>query len=305
MKREPSALAGEQNWAQRLAACFESACRLEVLSPKPGNVNPQHAFADATVDDFLQSAAAAAPCIAKAERQGLGATLLQAVEATRQVVAHNTNLGILLLTAPLAAVPATRTLTAGIESVLAATTLEDSRQVYAAIRLANPGGLGQASEQDVAQPPTLTLVECMRLAADRDLIAAEYCSGFRRVLGCGLEWLTEAGNVSDLPEQQVTWLALKLLADAEDSLIVRKCGRETAAEAMRLARNVLSAGWPAASASENFRTLDSFLRADGNRRNPGTTADFVAAILFAREREQLRMAFMQACPEDQRHPAVS
>ena len=30
-----------------------------------------------------------------------------------------------------------------------------------------------------------------------------------------------------------------------------------------------------------FRELDSWLRSDGNRRNPGTTADLVAATLFA------------------------
>ncbi|MEY2726175.1 MAG: hypothetical protein RLZZ458_2042 [Planctomycetota bacterium] len=283
----PDKAAGEIKWQQQLAKWFEAACRLEVLSPKPGNVNPQHAFADATVEDFLKSAAAAAPWIAAASRQPLGISILQATQATRAVVSHNTNLGILLLTAPLAAVPEQQPLLEGIESVLGASSLDDSRDVYEAIRLANPGGLGKAAEQDISEPPSLSLMECMRLAADRDLIAAEYCNGFRRVLDLGLRWLCESVQVTAIPEQQVTWLALRLLADAEDSLIVRKCGWEIAGEARRLAQAVLSAGWPSERGVDHFRKLDSFLRTDGNRRNPGTTADFVAAILFAAMRDGL------------------
>jgi triphosphoribosyl-dephospho-CoA synthase len=275
-------------WQQQLADWFQTSCRLEVLSPKPGNVNPGHAFADATVDDFLRSAAAAAPCIAQAPDQTLGQTLLNAVKATRSVVTHNTNLGILLLIAPLASVPPRQSLIDGISQVLQATTLDDSRLVYEAIRLAAPGGLGKASDQDVTSPPTLPLIACMQLAADRDLIAAEYSNGFQRVLLQGLNWLQQASQVSADQGEQITWLALQLLADAPDSLILRKCGPEIAAAAQTLARQTLADGWPALPAQTSFRQLDQFLRADGHRRNPGTTADFVAAILFAGFREAWR-----------------
>ena len=274
-------------WQQQLAAWFQTACRLEVLSPKPGNVNPQHAFADASVDDFLKSAAAAAPCIAQAPGQPLGQTILNAVTATRSVVDHNTNLGILLLIAPLATVPPRQSLKAGISAILEATTLDDSRRVYEAIRLASPGGLGDAAEQDVNSLPTLRLIDCMQLAADRDLIAAEYCSGFQKVLEKGLNWLPQATHVAADPGEQITWLALQLLADAPDSLILRKCGSEIANTAQALARQTLAEGWPAPAAHAAFRQLDDFLRGDGHRRNPGTTADFVAAILFAALREGL------------------
>ena len=275
-------------WQQQLAVWFQTACRLEVLSPKPGNVNPQHAFADASVDDFLRSAAAAAPCIAQAPSQPLGQTILNAVVATRCVVEHNTNLGILLLIAPLAAVPPQQSLTDGIAAILEATTLDDSRQVYEAIRLASPGGLGDAAEQDIKSPPTLRFIDCMQLAADRDLIAAEYCSGYQKVLGKGLNWLRQAVHVSADQGEQITWLALQLLADAPDSLILRKCGSEIADTAQALARKTLTDGWPAPTAHAAFRQLDDFLRGDGHRRNPGTTADLVAAILFAALREGSR-----------------
>lgn len=297
----PQAAARHAAWPQQLADWFQTACRLEVLSPKPGNVNPQHAFDDASVDDFLRSATAAAPCIAQAPIQPLGQTILSAVSATRAVVDHNTNLGILLLIAPLATVPPQQSLTDGISAVLEATTLDDSRQLYEAIRRANPGGLGDAAEQDIKSPPTLRLIDCMQLAADRDLIAAEYCSGFHRVLGKGLRWLQQAAHVSADPGEQITWLALQLLADAPDSLITRKCGAEIANTAQALARKTLADGWPAFAAHVAFRQLDDFLRGDGHRRNPGTTADFVAAILFAALREGL-CEFQNGAAE---HPAVT
>lgn len=278
------------DWQRQLAHWFQTACRLEVLSPKPGNVNPGHSFADASVDDFLKSAAAAAPDIARAPTQPIGQTILNAVTATRSVVTHNTNLGILLLIAPLAAVPPQQSLADGIASVLAGTTTEDSRNVYAAIRLANPGGLGKAAQQDVDSPPTIPLTDCMQLAADRDLIAAEYSNGFQRVLQQGLNWLLQAAQVSDNAGEQITWLALQLLADAPDSLILRKCGLEIATTAQNLARRTLDRGWPDPSGQPSFLQLDQFLRADGNRRNPGTTADFVAAILFAAFREGFRVS---------------
>ena len=105
----------------------------------------------------------------------------RAIEATRQVVATNTNLGMVLLLAPLAAVPFGIDLRTGVEDVLVATTVADSSAVYRAIRLAQPGGMGSVAEQDIAEEPTLPLRAVMALAADRDLVARQYADGFREV----------------------------------------------------------------------------------------------------------------------------
>lgn len=268
------------------------ACRMEVLSPKPGNVSPGREFSDACTRDFLLSAEAAVAVFSAAGEQSVGRTVLEAVRAVRQVVSHNTNLGIILLIAPLAAVPLRQSLEAGIESVLAGLTVQDSRDVYAAIRLAEPGGLGSADEQDVAAEPSQPLRECMRLAADRDLIALQYAEGFRDVLSRGREWLREAAVRTADQRQQVVELALRLLAEFGDSLIARKCGAEVSERAAVLARRVLQAGWPDGRlATAAMSELDDFLRGDGHRRNPGTTADMTAAILFAALRDgQLIMA---------------
>ena len=57
-------------------------------------------------------------------------------------------------------------------------TVADARAGYEAIRLASAGGLGDSAEQSVSKEPTVTLLEAMRLAADRDLIAKQYATGF-------------------------------------------------------------------------------------------------------------------------------
>src|SRR5262245_55488585 len=145
------------------------ACEWEVLARKAGNVCPGREFPDLTVDDFLKSAAAIAPVMDEAPHQPLGVTILGAIEATRKVVHTNTNLGIVLLLAPLASVPLEEPLHTGIKRVLSQTTVEDSRKVYQAIRLAKPGGLGKVCAQDVADEPTLPLTYVMALAMDRDL----------------------------------------------------------------------------------------------------------------------------------------
>ena len=93
-----------------IGLCAQLACILEATARKPGNVHRYADFADATYLDFLLSAAAIAPVMEQAPRRRVGETVLRAVRATRRVVATNTNLGTILLLAPLAAVPGWRAL---------------------------------------------------------------------------------------------------------------------------------------------------------------------------------------------------
>ncbi len=175
--------------AGRLA---ELACLLEVTARKPGNV---HRFADLHglhFVDFLASATAIVDPLDRAGSEGIGATVLECVQATRSVVSTNTNLGIVLLLAPLAAVPDGITLAEGVERVLAQTTVADASLVYRAIRLAQPGGMGEVAEEDINREPTLSLRGVMGLAASRDTIALQYANGFREVLRDGLPAFIEA-----------------------------------------------------------------------------------------------------------------
>src|SRR5262245_25990856 len=90
------------NGEAAVAAAAKLACHLEVNAPKPGNVSPGRPFNDSCYEDFIASATAIAEPVAAAGRQPLGATVRAAIRATARIAPSNTNLGIVLLFAPLA-----------------------------------------------------------------------------------------------------------------------------------------------------------------------------------------------------------
>ena len=260
-------------------SCGKLACILEVTARKAGNVHPGQSFDDLTHLDFLASAGAIVPALDAGS--SLGHTVLEAVAATRQVVSTNTNLGIVLLLAPLTVATRTGLSRSNLEAVLAATTIDDSAAVFRAIRLANPGGLGEATAEDVANEPTLPLRDIMQLAADRDLIARQYANGFADVWDVGLPVLSEVYRKSASVERAIVECQLTLMATVSDTLILRKAGITVADQSRELAAQVLKAGWPETEAGRLlFAEFDRWSRADGRRRNPGATADLVTACLF-------------------------
>jgi triphosphoribosyl-dephospho-CoA synthase len=259
-----------------ISLCAQLACIREVSAPKLGNVHRHRDFEDVGYLDFLISAAAIAPEMEAAASRSVGETVLAAVRATRQVVSSNTNLGIILLLAPLAAVRRDEPLHDGLERILGQLDVEDSRAVYHAIRLANPSGLGRSSAQDVRDEPTLPLRDVMALAAERDLIALQYVNGFQQVYEA-LRILLEADSTLD---EAIVNCQLRLLASYPDSLIARKRGLDEALAVRERARQVVR--------GELHRDqFDIWLREEGHSRNPGTTADLIAAALFVGYREGL------------------
>ena len=258
------------------------ACMLEATARKPGNVHRFRDFDDAHYLDFLLSASAIAGPLDRAPGRPLGSTVLDAVGATKRLVKTNTNLGMILLLAPMAAVPIGEDLRRGLGEILEATTVDDAASVYAAIRLASPGGLGQAGEQDVADEPTITLREAMGLAAGRDLIARQYVSGFADVFDRALPSLRASIERGRPVETSIILAYLDFLALHPDTLIARKRGEATAVEASKLAARVLEIGWPdSIEGARELAAFDEWLRLDGHARNPGATADLIAAALFA------------------------
>jgi triphosphoribosyl-dephospho-CoA synthase len=259
------------------AELIRLACRAEVLARKPGNVHPGASFVDLTVQDFLRAATACAEPLVAGGSIGVGSSVFDAVRATKQIASNNVNLGICLLIAPCAASNPELPFPAAIRLVLESLTVEDCRWVYRAIRLAQPGGLGEASEQDVADEPTVDLRETMKLAAARDRVAAQYVNGFEDVWRAATEIL--ARELKSDPERAIIHAHLRLMAELPDSLIARKCGGEIAGESQRRAADALEA-IGTADFEPRLTELDRWLRADGHRRNPGTTADLVATSLM-------------------------
>lgn len=258
------------------------ACLLEASARKVGNVHPAASFETLTYEDFIRSAQAAAPALANAADDGVGRAILHAVRATRVVTQHNTNLGIILLLAPLAVAAQHGDPRTHVASVLQSLTIEDSAAVFEAIRIAQPRGLGAAPREDVARAPTQPLVEIMSLAADRDSIAAQYTTNFRLVLDHGVPIIASYGpRFATEWERAIVELQLRLMALQPDTDIARKCGVATAIESAQRAAQVLDGDWwETAAGRSSLANFDRWLRADGSQRNPGTTADLVTASLF-------------------------
>jgi triphosphoribosyl-dephospho-CoA synthase len=257
------------------------ACLLEVTARKPGNVHRHADFDDAHYLDFLLSASAIGRGIGLARTEGIGPAIEAAVEDTLRVVATNTNLGMILLLAPLAAVADDFEPRSGVAGILDVLTIDDARCVYRAIRRMNPGGLGRADDQDIDSEPTVTLLGAMRLAADRDLIARQYATAFADVFDLALPALRSSLAAGHPLESSIIASHLQLMASCPDTLIARKLGPSLAEESARRAASVLASGWPDAPDSASQLTkFDAWLRADGHARNPGATADLVAATLF-------------------------
>lgn len=284
-----------------IAAAAQLACLLEASAPKPGNVSPGRHFADVRYEHFLASAAAIGLPLSGAGDRGVGETILRAAQATSRWTRSNTNLGIVLLLAPLARAaseirlstvqpdrngPERRLLRAealrdALHGVLQRTTIEDARQVFAAIRLASPGGLGDAPEQDVADEPTVTLLDAMRLAADYDGIAREYATGFATTFETGVPTLLRARADGLSWDDGVVETFMTVLAGQPDTHIARRGGPELAIDISQRAAEVVRAG--GVRSEEGRRALGYFdhsLRDPRNVGNPGTTADLTAAAIF-------------------------
>lgn len=265
-----------------IEAAFRAACEEEIRALKPGNV---HAWIDGhgmTSADFLRSAEVAAGPLC-ATGAGLGARVLGAVQSTRAAVGQNTNLGILLLCAPLAmAAEAGGDLRAEVRRVIEAAGVADTALVFQAIVLAAPGGLGSAARHDVHAPATVPLLEAMAEAAPRDRIAGEYVTGFAEVFGTGLPAYAQALERRGDREWAAVAVYLRLLASGLDSHVVRKLGTAVATEVRRTAGQVESTFL----AHNNPATaVPALLAWDGDLKqrgiNPGTCADLTVATIFA------------------------
>jgi triphosphoribosyl-dephospho-CoA synthase len=268
-----------------VAVAAQLACLLEASAPKPGNVSPGRSFADVRYEDFLASAAAIGEPMAGAGARSLGSTVRLAIEATARWVPSNTNLGIVLLLAPLsraalAGVPAAN-LRGELGRVLEATTVDDARDVYAAIRRAAPGGLARAEAQDVRDEPTMSLLDVMRLAANRDSIAREYASTFAITFETGAPTLEAARRDGLAWDDAAVETFLTLLAAVPDTHVARRAGAEIAADVSRRARAVLQLGGVRSEPGRRaIEEMDRVLRDARHLGNPGTTADLTAAAIF-------------------------
>ena len=265
-----------------LANAFKAACMAELEALKPGNV---HIFADGhgmTVQDFIASADAVSVVIAQPNLT-LGERILQSVQATQDAVHMNTNLGMILLCAPLIQAKLViqgAGLQANIHEALGSTNIKDAEACFAAIRLANPAGLGESAQHDVNQAADCTLLQAMQQAANQDSIARQYSNNFADVFD-GLAYYQKALAKWQRPAWAASALYLHFLSNFLDSHIVRKQG-ETIAKLVQNEAIEHAAEFNKAFNPKNYQsalmTFDAALKKRG--LNPGTSADLTVATLF-------------------------
>lgn len=260
-----------------ISQTFEAACLAELQAIKPGNV---HVFADGhgmVVDDFVKSANAAARVIALPDLS-VGQRILQAVTATWQVVSCNTNLGIVLLAAPIMHAALHRI---SLSQVLQALTVQDAGDAFQAIVLASPAGLGSSARHDVHETPTGTLLQAMQQAAEYDRIAWQYAHDFQDIVGFGMQRYTEALRHWENEAWATTATYLGFMAHFPDTHLVRKYGLNIAREVQQQAvvheADFLAQENPKIYLGELLR-FDSQLKQNGF--NPGTSADLTVATLL-------------------------
>lgn len=265
-----------------IAEAFIAACRDEIEAPKPGNV---HIFADGhgmTAHDFLRSAEAAAPALIDPSAT-VGARISSAVEATFEAVGTNTNLGIILLCAPLAAAAQKGgDLKTGVKNILAGLTRADAANAYRGILRASPAGLGTAPRHDVHGPADVTLLEAMREAAARDRIAFQYATDFSDIFTTGMSALGDAFGKHWTAPWPVVNVYLAFFSGFPDSHISRKHGLETAAHVQNEARDAYKSFQTYGNPEDALPILLSFdQRLKTSGFNPGTSADLTVATVFA------------------------
>jgi len=319
-------------YADEVMRAAQLAAILEVSAwPKPGNVHRTSDYPTKRYEHFLAGSIALGPAVREAAVMGCAAGLQQlplsevgvgrlikkaVVDVKSWHKGGNTHLGVALLFIPLAASAGLtytqfgsitpERLREGAVKVMEATTDVDAAEVYEAIVIAQPSGLGTvegAAAPDVGDPTfrevlasrRLTLLEVMRAAESWDNVAEELARGFNLTFNVALpELLSTYKEVRDVNKATVQAF-LRVLASKPDTFIARnvglsltsrmpdavRAGMDKAREVSRRAEEVLRLG--GALSEEGMRELvkmDEELKKAGGALNPGSTADIVAAALF-------------------------
>lgn len=266
---------------ESIKAAYEHACRMDVEALKPGNV---HHFADGhgmSAAHFITSADVTSAPLTDPDLT-VGERILEAVRATRQAVGTNTNLGIVLLAAPIirAAEMTGGTLRGNLDIVLGGMGMVDAKAVFEAIVTAAPGGLG-AAENDVRQEPKVSLLEAMREAASRDMVARQYATGFSDVFDVGLATLDKALSRGEGGMWPAIFAYMAFLSGFPDSHVMRNHGADAANQTRQEAVAVGAELEATTAEPTRIHMLMAFdRRLKARNVNPGTSADLTVASLL-------------------------
>ena len=267
-----------------LAVHYWKACQVELLALKPGNVHLYAGGHGMTVDHFLASAYATASKLTDS-MLSLGERVLQSVVATRDAVRMNTNLGVILLCAPLAVAAekaSAATLRQTVDDVIRDTTVEEAELIFQAIRMAAPSGLSTAKVNDVWKRARQGIYTIMKSAESKDMIARQYATGFADVFEVGFNEVDESVAQNLTQRDLAVRVYLGFLSRFLDTHIVRQFGR-VAAEDIRSEANSLYAQLCKVNSTQlmHDRLMEYDAIWKSREVNPGTSADLTVATIFA------------------------
>ena len=298
-----------------LVRCVTLSSLLELSGwPKPGNVHRTKDFEDTRFEHFIAGIIAIQPNFRefcekihnsiendklKLNKIELGLFFKNAAkEMMKWQSGGNVLLGHILVLAPLVSAAAICMETNEkkiedfqliIKKIIKETTVKDTLNLYDAIKICNPGGLGRIEKYDIYGDNSyneiiqdgITLKKIFELSKDYDLISNEYSSGFNIILKEGLPYFIDTfNNFKDINIATVNTY-LKLLSNHLDSLIIRKAGRKDALAVSKTASDILSHGGISTKKGLNLTIrFDKNLHEENGKLNPGTTADLVAGTIF-------------------------
>ncbi len=268
---------------EQLQQAYRHACELELKAFKPGNVSIYSPAHDMTADDFRLSAKVSAEPLTQ-PAYSLGEKIYYAVKATQEAVGCNTNLGIILLCAPLlsaaTAVKKGESLRQALSTVLNATSIEDANWVFKAICLAAPAGLGNSAQQDVTQSAQVTLTQAMEFAKNRDRIALQYVTDFKDIFDFAISAYNGAFNCFFDESLATLAIYVALLNRYPDSHVERKYGNRYNEQIKQQMVKINHALYH----SNRLELMDLLTKVDADFKskkiNPGTTADLTVATLL-------------------------
>jgi len=300
--------------ARHISKYLELAILFEVSADKPGNVNLTTGFERTRYEHFLASAVAAAPYFELAAERGvsvlrgeIGIGNVGLGRIIKDCVADinawqrggNTLLGTVILLSPIAVaagitptkeehifeIPKIRE---NVKLVVESTTPEDAVNVYEAIKIANPSGLGKAPELDINDPGSvsrivkenISLYQVFKIASEYDRVCSEWVNNYPITFDVAYPHLMEQIRETKDLNAAIIHTFLKVLTEYPDTFIARKIGIEKAREVSSKAEEILKLGGLETSGGrESLREFDLELRRSSNLLNPGTTADIIAAAL--------------------------
>jgi triphosphoribosyl-dephospho-CoA synthase len=269
---------------EQIIEAYKKACACDVEAFKPGNVSVYSAGHDMVVEDFLLSSDVSA-CPLSDQNYSLGEKIFHAVKATRDAVGCNTNLGILLLCAPLIQAEQQRkrgqSLKEALQDVLDNTSVDDAKWVFKAIALAAPGGLGESKNQDVMEKPSMSLTQAMKIAEDKDRIAKQYTTNYKDIFNFSVLRYNDGFSRFGSREWAGVFVFTGLLRRFSDSHIERKYGDKHSGwvlEQMITVDDALLGTHDPEQLLPMLHEVDRQFKDKGI--NPGTTADLTVATVF-------------------------